>query len=194
MADPTVYCAKTRMVDVKKLIPNPENPNVHTPEQIRLLVKVIQGNGWRNPIVVSKRCDYITKGHARLQAALAAGWKKVPVDYQEYIDEASEYADMVADNKIAELSYLDVSMVNPMLGHLQDRNIDMEVTGYPQAEAQSILDGWMPEQPNLDDLEANDDPAPGRVVIECPKDAELELKKRFKGYLVKAKLTECRVK
>ena len=35
------------------------------------------------------------------------GMKQAPVDYQNYTNEAEEYADLVADNRIAELAETD---------------------------------------------------------------------------------------
>ena len=37
--------------------------------------------------------------------------KQVPVDFQDYESEASEYADLMADNKIQEFSELDMENV-----------------------------------------------------------------------------------
>ena len=43
-------------------------------------------------------------------AAKELGVSQVPVDYQDYESEASEYADLMADNKIQEFSELDEKM------------------------------------------------------------------------------------
>lgn len=73
------------------------------------------GNGWRAAIVVSKRSGLVVKGHARLEAALLRGWDQVPVDEQEYATENDEVADLVADNKIAELAESDDAAIAKML-------------------------------------------------------------------------------
>ena len=99
-----IECAHDEMVQIEKLIPHPRNPNKHPEKQIALLVKIIAAQGWRNPIVVSSRSGFITKGHARLEAAKILGCDAVPVDFQDYENEASEYADLIADNRIAELA------------------------------------------------------------------------------------------
>jgi 16S rRNA G966 N2-methylase RsmD len=106
-----VQCAHSELVDIDLLVPNPKNANKHPKDQIKLLAKIMAHQGWRSPIVVSNRSGFITKGHGRLQAAKLNGWDKAPVDRQDYANEADEYADMVADNKIAELSDTDLSMV-----------------------------------------------------------------------------------
>lgn len=97
-------CAYTKLVDLAELQPNPNNPNQHPEKQIEMLSKIINYQGQRSPIVVSKRSGFITKGHGRLLAIQKLGWAQAAVDFQDYENEAQEYADMVADNKIAELA------------------------------------------------------------------------------------------
>ncbi len=129
-----VKCSHTELVDIDLLTPNPRNPNKHPDNQITLLAKIMGYQGWRSPIVVSNRSGFITKGHGRLMAAKANGWTQVPVDRQEYANEADEWADMVADNKIAELSETDLKMVNDMALELPE-DFDLELLGIPDFDA-----------------------------------------------------------
>lgn len=99
-----IKCAYTELLDLNRLIENPKNPNSHPEKQIEMLAKIIDYQGQRSPIVVSKRSGFITKGHGRLMAIKKLGWEKAAVDFQDYENEAQEYADMIADNKIAELA------------------------------------------------------------------------------------------
>lgn len=105
-------CAYDELVEVHKLIPNPKNPNKHSKEQIERLSKIIDYQGQRSPIVVSNQTGFITKGHGRLEAMKFLNWEKVAVDFQDYENEAQEYADIVADNAIAEWSNLDLAQIN----------------------------------------------------------------------------------
>lgn len=107
-----VFCAHDKIVDVATLVPNPKNPNQHPDAQIQLLGRIIRQTGWRQPITVSKRSGFIVKGHGRLSAALLEGMKQAPVDYQNYTNEAEEYADLVADNRIAELAETDNKLLD----------------------------------------------------------------------------------
>jgi len=127
-----IKCSYTDLIDVDLLIPNPKNPNQHPEKQIKLLAKIMKHQGWRSPIVVSKRSGFITKGHGRLMAAKQNGWTKAPVDKQDYETEADEYADMVADNKISELSETDMLMVNEDV--LQFPDLDLDLLGIPDFE------------------------------------------------------------
>ncbi len=109
---PQIRCEYSELVAIERLIPNPKNPNKHPPEQIKRLAKIIEYQGMRSPIVVSKQSGYITKGHGRLEALKLLGWTEVPVEYQHYDSSHMEYEDIVADNAIASYSKLDISMVN----------------------------------------------------------------------------------
>lgn len=129
--DIPVYCSHSQMVDIEELVPNPRNPNKHPERQIELLGKIIKAQGWRNPIVVSKRSGFVVKGHGRLQAAQLIGCSQVPVDYQDYATEASEWADMIADNRIAELAVADDKELHSLLSELEaSGEIDLDLTGF----------------------------------------------------------------
>jgi hypothetical protein len=115
-------------VDPKTLKPNPKNPNKHSPEQIRRLVKLIKAYGWRHPLIVSNQTGLVIVGHGRLSAALQAGILQVPVHYQDFKDESEEYGFMVADNGISEWAELDLAAINievPSLGP----DFDLELLG-----------------------------------------------------------------
>ena len=134
-----VYCAHDAIVDVAALVPNPKNPNTHPDNQIQLLGRIIRETGWRAPITVSKRSGFIVKGHGRLAAALLEGFKTVPVDYQHYDSEAQEYADLVADNRIAELAEIDQKMLADIFADIDTGEIPLEMTGYTEKEVENLV-------------------------------------------------------
>ena len=134
-----VFCAHDAIVDVAKLVPNPKNPNQHPDSQIQLLGRIIRQTGWRQPITVSKRSGFIVKGHGRLSAALLEGIKEAPVDYQNYTNDAEEYADLVADNRIAELAETDNRLLADIFAEIDTGEIPMELTGYTEDEVEGLV-------------------------------------------------------
>ncbi len=89
----------------------------------------------------------------------------VPVDYQDYKNEAEEYADLIADNRLAELSEIDDSALRSLLSEL-DATMglsDIELTGFNEIEfADMITMGGseIGETPNaeldkIDEIHAN---------------------------------------
>ena len=108
-----IKCSYSELVDVVKCIPNPKNPNKHPQEQIEKLARIIKYQGIRHPIIISKLSGFICAGHARLEALKILELTQVPVDYQDFENEAQEYAFMVSDNAIQEFyANTDLSMVD----------------------------------------------------------------------------------
>lgn len=134
-----VYCSHDEIVDIMKVIPNPKNPNMHPERQIEILSQVIKAQGWRKPITVSKRSGFVVSGHGRLQAAILLGALQVPVDYQDYANEAEEWADLVADNRISELSTINEDLLIDILNEINDTDIDVLLTGYEYHEIDDLI-------------------------------------------------------
>lgn len=110
-------------VDIVK--PNPKNRNTHSEEQIDRLCKIITYQGFRNPIIISKRSGLLVAGHGRLLAAKKLGMTEVPVIYEDFESEDQEYAYSVSDNAIAEWSELDFSGINADLESLGPFEIEL---------------------------------------------------------------------
>ena len=159
-----VHCAHNKIVEITTLVPNPRNPNKHPETQIELLAKIIRNQGWRNAIVVSKRSGFVVKGHARLAAALLLKVPTAPVDVQDYENEAAEWADMIADNRLAELAEMDHEALNVLIAEL-DGKIDMDLTGLDKAQIEIMSEDT--EQcssdptKEWDDMPEFDNPAKG---------------------------------
>ena len=124
------------------LKPNPVNPNRHSAHQIQLLASIIQEQGWRNPVTVSKRSGLIVRGHGRLEAALLIGCETIPVDEQDYASDAEELADLLADNRLSELAELDEDDLRKVLRSIQDADpdFDIELTGFMEDEIRKLMD------------------------------------------------------
>jgi len=153
-----VYCSHSDIVDIEKLVPNPRNPNKHGDKQIALLAKIIRNQGWRNPIVISNRSGFIVKGHGRLEAARLLNVSQVPIDQQDYDSEAAEYADLIADNRIAELAEIDDSAIKGLLEDAMFSDFDMDLTGFDSDELGKIGVGEFVTEGLTDEDEVPDPP------------------------------------
>jgi hypothetical protein len=115
-----------KLVSISHLVFNPKNNNSHPKEQIERLEKLIEYQGFRNPVVVSNRSGFVVAGHGRIEAAKNIGMKEVPVMYQDFDSEAQEYAYLTSDNAIQSWSVLDLAKVNAeMLDLGPDFDVDM---------------------------------------------------------------------
>ena len=165
ISDITVYCRYDSAVDIDSVVGNPRNPNKHPDEQIALLAKIIRSHGWRNPIVVSNRSGYVVKGHGRLYAAQVLNVAQVPIEYQDYASESEEYADMIADNRIAELAERDNQAIKDLLQELDNGEMDMGLTGYSDEAMERLMTQFFPGE--TVDL-AEPDKCSGEL-CKCPK-------------------------
>lgn len=128
MSNEKINCAHSEIVEIHKIVPNPKNPNKHSDKQIERLAKIIDYQGQRSPIVISTLSGFVVKGHGRLMAMEKLEWEHVAVDYQDYESEAQEYADIVADNAIAEWSELDLELIGAELKDM-DFDLDLDLLG-----------------------------------------------------------------
>lgn len=157
-----VHAAYDELWEIERLRPNPRNPNKHPAKQIELLAKIIKEQGWRAPITVSMRSGFIVRGHARLEAAKLLKCEKVPVDLQYYKSEAMEMADLIADNKIAELAEKDMMGIKDILEEIDTGAFDIEITGFDEKEIEKLMTQFHIE-PSV--IEENEN---GAAIIECP--------------------------
>lgn len=169
------------IVSIGTLIPHPKNMNVHGDDQIERLCKIIEYQGFRNPLIVQSGTNLIVAGHGRLLAALKMGLQKVPIIYQEFDNEAQLYAFMVADNSIANWSSLDLKSITTEMAKLPD--FDLELLGIKEFD---IID--IPKLEDDDDKPKDESNKKFILQVELPNDMELrDLYDDLlsKGYLVK---------
>lgn len=158
-----IKCAYTELVPVDQITPNPKNPNKHPAKQVALLARLMRRVGVRQPITVSKLSGYIVRGHGRLAALKALKVKLAPVDYQDYADEAEEMADLMADNRIPELSELDKAMAFDNLSGIESA-FKLEDLGFLKSEF---------KDENLQRLLEEPEDAALAEVVAPPQEAEL---------------------
>jgi len=164
-----VYCAFDEVVDITKIIPNPRNPNRHPERQIELLAKIIKNQGWRAPITISRRSGFVVRGGGRYEAAKLLHSTEVPVDFQDYASDAEEWADLIADNRIAELAYIDETVLKDLVSEIDVGDFDMDLTGFDNESLEKLMT-WVPDESNLpDDLPPPEveglDTSMGRLIL-----------------------------
>lgn len=119
------------LVDINTIVPNPKNANRHSIEQIKRLEKLIEHQGFRNPLIISKRTGFLISGHGRLEAAQNLGCSMLPVIHQEFESEAQEYAYLISDNEIARWAELDFQSV---YDEMETFDFDVDLLGIDNFE------------------------------------------------------------
>ena len=177
-----IKCTYDELLELHKIQPNPKNPNKHTDEQIDRLSKLIDYQGQRHPIIISNRSGFVVAGHGRLEAIKKLGWEKAAVNYQDFENEAQEYAFIVSDNAISEWAELDLSSINTEMLELGP-DFDIDMLGI---EKFCIC----PEDLNLDELQEDEENKKYILEVTLPNKMELadirdDLVSR--GYVVREK-------
>jgi len=166
----TINCAYDELRDAVTLTAHPRNPNSHSEQQIKLLSQIIKHQGWRNPIVVSKRSGFIVAGHGRLMAAELLGEEKVPVDIQDFKNEADELAHLIADNRIAELAEINRSTLAELIGELDTGDFNLELTGFDQFGLEELMTAAPPSEEDLDkffeDFDGSEEDGKPKIVLQ----------------------------
>jgi len=125
--------------DPKALKPRADNPKVHSKKQIGQLKKSIQIFGFVRPILIDDE-DGIVAGHGATQAALELGMADIPTVCVAHLSPAEIRAYVIADNKLAENSGWDRSLLALQLKELEV-SLDFEVTdlGFETAEVDLLI-------------------------------------------------------
>jgi hypothetical protein len=161
-----VNCAHDELVQLHKIIPNPKNPNKHPSEQIDRLAKLIDYQGQRHPIIVSKRSGFVVVGHGRLEAIKKLGWDSAAVNFQDFNDEAQEYSFVVSDNAIADWAELDLKSITDSLADLGPEFSDLQLLGVKSIESLKDVffeEGLESDQGKLDEKQMTGCPNCGEV-------------------------------
>jgi ParB-like chromosome segregation protein Spo0J len=124
-------------VDIKKLKPHPANPRVHPESAIKQLENSIKEYGWTNPVLVSED-GYVLAGHARIKAAKRLGVKEVPI-IRLPLKGAKATAYLIADNRLSEESRWDYDILEDVFDRLLEKGIELEITGFNEAEYQGMV-------------------------------------------------------
>ena len=160
-----IHCKHDKMIEASELKPNPKNPNTHPEAQINLLAKILETQGWRYPVIVSKRSDFIVSGHGRVLAAEKMEDQKVPVVFQDFENEAEENAHLLADNRISELSEMNNTTLKDLLLEMDTGELDMDLTGYDTGALERLMTQFHVEPPEeFQEIDENIDTS-----FQCPK-------------------------
>lgn len=157
-----VHCKYDELVDIEKIKLDPENRNIHTEEQIERLSKIIEYQGMRLPIIVSKKTGLVKAGEGRVLALKKLNEKKIPVVYQDFVSQDQEYSFGVSDNAIASWAELDFSAINNDLQELDGIDFDIDLLGIkdftiePLEKIKDEIEDEVPKAPAIPTLKEGD--------------------------------------
>lgn len=143
-----------KLVNINELTEFEGNPRKHSENQISRIVKSLQEYGFTNPVLATKG-NMIIAGHARIEAAKRAGYKKIPVIYLD-LEGKRAISYNVIDNRLAELVEFDFTALADLLENLNDGEFDMDLTGFNTEELEEIATWSIENSKNVDDVDKGD--------------------------------------
>ena len=158
------------MISTEILVPYARNARTHSESQISQIMGSIREFGFLNPIIIDDS-NNVLAGHGRLLAAQRLGLKEVPVIRESHLTPIQRKAYILADNKIAENSDWDESMLNIELAALKADNFDFEVMGFNEGDFCEEADIELP----VADKEEEKEEEKARhfnIVIQCNTEEE----------------------
>ena len=152
--------------DLKRLIPNQDNPRMHPRAQIKQIARSMRKFGFTCPLLVDQNGNVIA-GHGRLLAALLLGLQEAPVIVIDHLTESEKRAYMIADNKLALNAGWDDQKLRDVLTTLKKELFDATLTGYDEHELEQLTADLDEELGRTDE-----DAVPGlaKVVVSVPDD------------------------
>jgi hypothetical protein len=156
-ASPRIAVVYRRIADLKL---NPDNPRLHSPRQIRQIMRSIEAFGFNVPVLVDRNSKVIA-GHGRILACRQLGWTEVPTIALEHLTDAQAKAFVISDNRLAENSVWDERLLAGQLKELSVLNLDfsLEATGFEMGEIDLRIEGLRVEP------QGDDDPADGVLAV-----------------------------
>ena len=116
------------IMDIEKLIDNPNNVKIHTQEQIELIKKSIDKLGFNNIVVIDEE-NMILAGHGRVLALKEIGEKTVPCLKISNLSEEEKLQIMMMDNTSVLMTGIDEEMAKLVIEKLELAEADLELTG-----------------------------------------------------------------
>lgn len=129
---------KIEMIDIARLRPYPSNARTHSDEQIDQIAASIREFGFTNPVLIDASHQIIA-GHGRVEAARRIEMWEVPCLRLDELDDAQRRAYIIADNKLAENSGWDMSLLRIELGDLDAEGFDCGLLGFSEEELENLL-------------------------------------------------------
>ena len=125
---------KIEYLSPSDLIPYEGNPRIHSDAQLEKLMASVREYGVVLPILIDEN-NVIISHHAVVTACLKLGLSEIPCVRASHLNEAQKRAYILADNRLAEDSTWDRSMLKTeMLKLRDDFGLELENTGFEKRE------------------------------------------------------------
>jgi DNA modification methylase len=129
---------KLEHVNLDALIPYARNAKLHSDAQVAQIAASIREFGFNAPVLIDGE-NGIIAGHGRVLAARKLGIQNVPCIRLTHLTEIQRRAYIIADNKLTLNSGWDEELLNVELAELDEKDFDLELTGFSAEELESLM-------------------------------------------------------
>lgn len=157
---------KIHMIEISRIKPYENNPRVND-HVVPALMKSIKRFGFNSPIAITRDMT-IVNGHTRFKAAKALGMKSIPCVFVDDLTEEEIAAYRLADNKIGELAYWDMSKVEDEMAKIGEA-LDMIDFGFKPDTTINIMENETEEEEEEEEEFHERKP----MIHRCPKCGEI---------------------
>lgn len=125
---------------IDELKPFPNNPKIHTPEQIDAIAANITEFGFDQPILIDET-DTILKGHGRQLGGRKASLARVPTILRAGLTAAQKWAIVISDNALPAMTGFDNSLLRIGLTYLAKVDYPLHFTGFDNVSLATFIGG-----------------------------------------------------
>lgn len=181
---------KLEMVEIEKLVPWARNPR-YNDNAVQSVANSIKAFGMIVPIVINDNYE-VPAGDTRLKACKLLGIKKVPCVNAKHLSPEQQTAFNIADNKLSEIASWNDDMLKDILTEINEASktsYDFSILGFQPAETELMFNGWESNAGRIGDIEAENTPAPAKIVVRCLASDESALRVAIQDALTKGGFT-----
>lgn len=134
-----------KVVELSKLVPYENNPNIHPEEQVKALAESMDEYGQYYPIIVDENMKILC-GHGKKLALELLGEKKGEVTIMHGLSEKQKLRIVVEDNKIQSMSYIDFTKIEQIIREIGET----KVIGFTTEYLEAIIKENVPDNMGVD--------------------------------------------
>ncbi len=154
---------RLKLSDVK---PHPDNPRLHSKEQIEKLADSIKQHGFaKGSMVVQESTSYLVAGHGVYEALTLLDYEEADFIVVDMTDSEAKVF-LIRDNKLGDDSVWDYQALDELMVELDSLDIDLEETGFDLEEIAGIRSYASEFQPVSEDTQPRLDQ---KKPIKCPE-------------------------
>jgi DNA modification methylase len=143
----------------------PYNPRTISDEDLQALRRSLRFFGVVEPVIINRRSGHVVGGHMRIRAAEAEGIATLPAVHVDLDGPSERQLNLVLNRVHGEF---DPEKLEELLRELETLGADLELTGFTEAEIETLLRG--DDQPTDGLTDPDDVPAPPDVPVTQPLD------------------------